>query len=336
MNRAWLVTASLVVLFTACTSVGKIPKPVNTNENIVWPTPPQKARIEFLYDFREPKDLGLTQSFFARLWDYVAGEQENAMVRPYALAVNGDRIAVADPGARAVHIFDREKNKYQQITRVNEEPLVSPVGISIGPERLYISDSYLKKVFILDYQGNFISVIEGMSRPTGLSFEPDSERLYVADTLAHRISVFDADGKKLFDFGGRGGKKQGDFNSPTHLYLASGKLYVNDTMNFRIQIFDLNGNYLSTFGTQGDGSGYFSQPKGIGTDTEGNIYVVDAIFHRVQIFNPQGRFLLDFGSRGRKKGEFWLPAGLNIVQDKIYVADSYNRRVQVFRFLGGS
>lgn len=324
----------LITLVAACTSTGES-QPVDTNETLVWPAPPQKARIEFLYDFNNSKELGLTQSFITRLWNYIAGEQQNAMIRPYALAVDGHRIAVADPGMRAIHLFDTAENKYQKITRIDKQLLVSPVGISIGPDRLYISDSFLKKVFILDSQGNYISVIDGMSRPTGIVFDPNSKRLYVADTLDHRICVFDAEGKKLFEFGKRGGKTGNDFNFPTHLFLSSGKLYVNDTMNFRLQIFDLDGNYISSFGSHGDSSGYFAQPKGIGTDTEGHIYVVDAVFHRVQIFNPEGRFLLDFGGYGRQHGQFLLPTGLCIDQDKIYVADSYNRRVQVFRFLGG-
>lgn len=340
MTRTWFVPippAVTLLVFTfvvACTSTGQ-PQPADSNETLVWPAPPQKARIEFLYDFSHSKDLGIGQSFFTRLWNYIAGERHSNMIRPYALTVSGQRIAVADPGLRAIHVFDTADNTYEQITRAGKQLLVSPVGISIGADRYYISDSFLNKVFILDGQGNFISAIDDISRPTGVVFEPNSKRLYVADTLGHRICVFDADGKKLFEFGKRGGKSGNDFNFPTHLYLSSGKLYVNDTMNFRLQIFDLDGNYLSSFGSHGDSSGYFAQPKGIGTDMEGHIYVVDAVFHRVQIFNPQGRFLLDFGGYGRQQGQFLLPTGLYIDQDKIYVADSYNRRVQVFRFLGG-
>ena len=55
----------------------------------------------------------------------------------------------------------------------------------------------------------------------------------------------------------------------------------------------------------------------------------------VQIFDNKGRFLLAFGNAGNEAGEFWLPAGLFIAEDRIYVADSYNKRVQVFQFLGG-
>ena len=66
----------------------------------------------------------------------------------------------------------------------------------------------------------------------------------------------------------------------------------------------------------------------------GNVYVVDALFDAVQIFDQSGQLLLNFGERGTGPGQFWLPSGLTIDdRDFIYVADSYNKRVQVFRLL---
>jgi hypothetical protein len=65
--------------------------------------------------------------------------------------------------------------------------------------------------------------------------------------------------------------------------------------------------------------------------------VVDALFDTVQIFDEEGVLLLQFGDRGTAPGEFWLPEGAFISkQDRIYVADSFNGRIQVFEFLGGS
>jgi len=42
-----------------------------------------------------------------------------------------------------------------------------------------------------------------------------------------------------------------------------------------------------------------------------------------------------FGGRGQGLGEFQLPAGLFVDHhDRIFVVDSFNRRVQVFRYYG--
>jgi sugar lactone lactonase YvrE len=70
-------------------------------------------------------------------------------------------------------------------------------------------------------------------------------------------------------------------------------------------------------------------------DSENSIYVVDALWGMVQVFNPQGQLLYYFGKNGSAPGEFELPAGLFIDQnDHILVVDSYNRRIQEYRYMG--
>ena len=50
------------------------------------------------------------------------------------------------------------------------------------------------------------------------------------------------------------------------------------------------------------------------------------------IVDTEGNFLYSFGIQGQGEGEFWMPAGIFIdEQDFIYVADTYNARVQIFQ-----
>jgi DNA-binding beta-propeller fold protein YncE len=57
----------------------------------------------------------------------------------------------------------------------------------------------------------------------------------------------------------------------------------------------------------------------------------------VQIFDRKGNYLYRFGGQGTGKGEFWMPEGLFIDKDNnIYVADTYNSRIQVFQLKNGS
>jgi sugar lactone lactonase YvrE len=59
---------------------------------------------------------------------------------------------------------------------------------------------------------------------------------------------------------------------------------------------------------------------------------VDALFHAVQAFDLQGNYLGTVGRQGRGEGEFWMPSGIFIdPEDYLYVADTYNARIQVFR-----
>ena len=60
--------------------------------------------------------------------------------------------------------------------------------------------------------------------------------------------------------------------------------------------------------------------------------MVDALFDNVQLFDREGHFLLTVGARGTGFGEFWLPSGAFMSDTReLYVCDTYNRRVQVFR-----
>ena len=71
------------------------------------------------------------------------------------------------------------------------------------------------------------------------------------------------------------------------------------------------------------------------TDSHGHVYIVDSMLHAVQIFDGSGTFLYRLGLLGEEPGQFWLPMGVFVgQQDTIYVADSYNRRIQVFRYIG--
>jgi hypothetical protein len=62
---------------------------------------------------------------------------------------------------------------------------------------------------------------------------------------------------------------------------------------------------------------------------------VDGLSGVVQVYDREGRLLYSFGGRGQGLGEFQLPMGLFIDRhDRIFVVDSFNRRVQVYRYYG--
>jgi DNA-binding beta-propeller fold protein YncE len=303
------------------------------NASIVWPQPPAQARIGYLYSFNEPLDLKIKPSFGRQIMNVLAGEERASLVRPYALSVHGDKILVADPGAKAVHLFDRKKRRHQVIQGAGDESLVSPVGVALGAETAYVTDSARGNLYLFDHKGQLLKTVSDLQRPTGLAYDSASGRLFVAETLAHRVVVFDKEGNRLFEFGARG-TEVGEFNFPSHLFVSGDKLLVNDNMNFQIKTFTLDGHELAVFGKHGDSSGQFSQPKGVAADSMGNIYVAGATIDRIQIFSAEGVFLLAFGGEGNMPGNFLMPAGITIANDLIYVADSYNGRVQVFQFLG--
>ena len=263
-------------------------------------------------------------------------------MRPYGVAVSADggRIYVADPGLGAVHAFVPGTGKYSLLKGSRKQRLRAPIGVAVDEGgRLFVADAESALVFVFSPGRHRLLFSfggeQGLQRPTGIAVAGD--RLYVTDTVAHRVLAYRLRGSRvepLFGFGGRGGGP-GQLNFPVDLAVsADGSLFVNDSLNFRVQVFDAGGKSLRSLGHAGDSSGSFQRSKGVALDSDGNLYVVDALFDTVQIFGPDGRFLLNFGRPGAGQGEFWLPSGLAIDRsDRVYVADSYNRRVQVFQYL---
>lgn len=311
---------------------GSMPPP-----RLVWPEPPAQPRIELLSVFGRASEFGIERSVWARLANLVAGGGEVQMVRPAGLTASGARIAVADPGAGVVHVYDRDRQRALALPACGEMALGDPVAVAALGERLYVSDAGAARIHVFDFDGRCVGgwTLGEDSRPAGLAVDPVRSRLYVADAGAHQVLGFDPQGHNVLKFGHRG-TGDGEFNFPTWLAVdADGNVYVTDALNFRVQIFAPDGTRLRAFGTQGDASGDLARPKGIDVDRAGHIYLVDALFDAVQMFDRDGGYLMVFGASGRDPGHFWLPSGLALDGDRIYVADSYNQRVQVFRFLGG-
>jgi DNA-binding beta-propeller fold protein YncE len=305
-----------------------------------WPSGPDKARVQFVRSFSSAEDLGIAKGFFARLKDFVFGEAETYVVRPMAVVANAGAIYVADPGVKGVHRYDLAGGDYSLVTGPEGMPLPSPVGLARGGDGdIYVADSQLARVLVIHPGAKYAAPLHldpQPRQPTGIAFDASSHRLYVTDTAAHQIDVFDGNGRRVAQIGHRG-IGDGEFNFPTYLWLnPAGQLYVTDSLNHRIQVFDHQGRFVAKFGRQGECTGDAARPKGVATDRYGHVYVVDALFHAFQIFDAGGRLLLPIGQIGAEVGEFWLPTGIFIdAEDNIYITDSYNRRVQVMRYVGG-
>lgn len=335
------VTACIAVLLAGCVpaSQGLLVSEVGTG--LVWPAPPAAPRIAYVMSFTGAEELGIRKRFLQRLKVLVGGKTEERLVRPMAVVESaGNRYLVADPGARGVHLFDRQRGRYQLIQREDGGPLPSPVGLAVGGlGEVYVTDSRLAALFMIMPGTDVAARVPldvMLAQPTGVALDETGSRIYLVDTGSHEVKIFAPDGSLLRRVGGRG-TAPGKFNYPTMIWTTNtGDFVVSDSLNFRTQVFDAEGNYLREFGSVGDSAGFQPQSKGIATDSVGRVYIADSTLHAVQIFDSSGTFLYRLGLQGVKPGEFWLPTGIFIGRDDtIFVADSYNRRIQVFRSIGG-
>jgi DNA-binding beta-propeller fold protein YncE len=82
----------------------------------------------------------------------------------------------------------------------------------------------------------------------------------------------------------------------------------------------------------GSQSDTFQRPTDVAWDSAGNIYVADGFGNaRIAKFDKSGKFVKSWGSRGTGPGQFSTVHGIAIdAQGNVYVADSGNKRIQVF------
>jgi len=98
----------------------------------------------------------------------------------------------------------------------------------------------------------------------------------------------------------------------------------------------LAGQIAGTAGRKGAGSGELESPRGVAVASNGDVIVADMMNNRVQRFDANGQFKQTYGKptavKGKAKaGELEEPSGVAVdAQDNVYVADTWNGRIQKF------
>lgn len=301
-----------------------------------WPRG-EGRRIEWLGEIRGPEHLGIERGVLGRFWDFVTGRNRlEGLYRPYGVAVHPDgRIAIADPGRRAVHLYDPARRDARRVHGSGRGALRYPVAVAFAGDALLVADADAGAVRAFGRDGRAVpppTPLPELRRPVALAVDEARGRLFVADAAAHAVHVLPLrPGVEARVLGGRG-TGPGEFNYPTHLALdGEGRLAVCDAMNFRIQIFGPDLEPALAFGQLGDGLGDLARPKGIAVDREGVVFVVEGYYDVIQAFDREGRLLGAFGGSGVQPGKLWLAGGVALDgRGRLYVADTFNARVQVY------
>ncbi|HEY3448482.1 MAG TPA: 6-bladed beta-propeller [Myxococcales bacterium] len=332
-------TAIAIILGSlALAGCATMPKP----SEVVWPPPPDKARIRFVQAFNSSRMLDDTS--WGKIRRAVFGDgKEVQVVFPVGLAISDDgkRLYIADGGHNKVLRADFERKEVTLMAP--DEPSSGAFNVVLdADENVYFTDGPAKVVRVVKRDGTPLRVFgsEHLERPTGLALDRERKRLYVADAATresknHRVVVFDLQGTKVGEIGTKG-DQPGEFYFPVYLALdEQGNLYVGDTMNFRIQVFNPEGQFVRMFGQNGDGPGSFDKLKGLAFDKLGNLYAVDGGHSNVQVFNKRFQPLTFFGGYARKLEYFDVPSAIAIDKNtnRIYVANEFIARVNVYELI---
>ena len=114
------------------------------------------------------------------------------------------------------------------------------------------------------------------------------------------------------------------------------QLYITDAQLGAILVYDPNGKFRRYIGNR-KGERLFERPAGIAVDsTSGHIYVTDPPRNMVVMLDADGNILAKFGTStgGSGPGEFAAPTDVVVRDQKLFVLDSQNYRIEVFDLAG--
>jgi DNA-binding beta-propeller fold protein YncE len=307
--------------------------------DIVWPPPPDQPRIKLETVITGRGDVELTSKFRKKLLRASSKSPYDWLQKPFAVAYDAEgRILVTDTESAALLRFDRVGKRMDVFGTRSSVELKLPMGLDVGPDgTIYVADVGLQQVVAFDPAGAVVRVYGGsgeLSNPTDVVVSPDGSRLFVTDSKAHKVVVFDVASTSFATSFGRRGEGEGEFSWPTSLTFGpEGDLFVVDQINCRVQVFGADGEYEDEFGRLGTRFGEFIRPKDIAVDEMGFVYVTDNAFNNVQLFDADFSLLTFIGSGGARPGQFNGASGIAVHGDEFAVVDQLGRRLQVFRFV---
>ncbi len=154
-------------------------------------------------------------------------------------------------------------------------------------------------------------------QPIGIVF--DKGDLYLSDVENNRLVQIDLDGNIL--------KEYDSLQRPMHFSMDNGRIFVPEYLTDQIKIiFAGKTENLALPDT-------LNAPGGV--DVKGDDIAIADFYNHSIILKINGK-PTRIGKEGHGKGQLYYPTDVEIFNDKIYVADAYNNRVQVFDKQGES
>ena len=111
-------------------------------------------------------------------------------------------------------------------------------------------------------------------------------------------------------------------------FNSHSEIIVSERWSHQIAIFNMRQQRIREFGSRGNGLEHMNYPQGVAVDGMDNIYV--SSWHKLQKFTNSGTLVKSVGQEGSMEGEFDDPYGITIYDNKVYVCDCKNDRIQVF------
>lgn len=272
----------------------------------VFPPPPDVPRIRYVGSLSTEADLKAGKSAWESFGEALFGKGSvRSMLSPYAVYAQGNEVFICDGSAQVLHVFNLETRAYRQW-----RPEAEPHGQSHPAESP--SDGTKHALHF--------------SQPVAITGDGKG-RIFVADSVAGAIFVFDATGHCLGDLG------FGSLKRPCGIAYdaARDRLLVTDSGHHQLLVLSTDGTLIAAVGTRGTAAGEFNFPTNVAIDHTGRVFVSDTLNFRVQVFDADLKPVGQIGRLGDMPGYFSQPKGVAVdSENHVYVVDSQFEAVQIF------
>ena len=222
----------------------------------------------------QPKNVSIID-LVKRKMAYLKPEGRGVFKMPINVAVDKDGTRyITDTVRGQVLIYDRENRFVGELGKAGE---MKPCGIVIAEERFYVSDlsNHCVRVYSKTDRKVLFTIPSDANDPKSTLFSPtnlaldEQGRLYVSDSGAFAVKIFDKDGNYLRTVG-EVGLKPGRFGLPKGIGVdRENRVYVVDAATAVVQMFDAEGRLLMYFGEpQSSGRAGLYLPAGLAIDYE--------------------------------------------------------------------
>ena len=166
------------------------------------------------------------------------------------------------------------------------------------------------------------------NKPRSLALDRE-DNLYVVD-MTGRVQKFSPRGEVLSSWR----MPETDLGKPKGMCRdMNGNIVIVEPHYQRVNHFTPDGTLVKQWGSRGTNLGQLVLPRSVTVNSHGDIFVSEyTTVDRVQGFSANGRKpVVAFGKPGTGDGDFNRAEGLGVdAQNRIYVADSCNHRIQIF------
>lgn len=263
---------------------------------------------------------------FTRL--LVGPGEEVRFQNPVAVGGANNILYIVDAGHRIVFLYDLVTKKIDSLDNIGVQFAGQPGNIYVKKDGSFlIVDSVGKKVFYFDEKGLLLNTFAdpaNLSRPIDVWVDETTEEVYVADGAYSHILIFNQFGKAVRIIGQRG-TGPGRFRAITDMTMGRDGLYVLDRLELPIQVISKEGVYQYSFGES-----RHTFPTSIAVDNNQLVFVSEKSDNTIKVYE-NGELIATVGGGGAAPGRLRLVTNLWVNEEFLYVADSHNRRVQVFR-----